>query len=685
MEDKKNYRPFSCFTKGRPRTHPSIKVSALIVGVFIILTLFLACPGADAKSDLITVDFKDTDIKDVLRAIAAQQEVNIVADEGLKAKVTIYLSNVPFEEGLSALLSAHGLTYEKEGEIYRVRAIEVKKPYTLTVTEGLLSLDAQRAEINQLLQEISARGGFSIVTDKSVKGEVSVYLNKVPIKTGLETVLKAGGFPYKVVNNIYVVGGDEEAGISTIKVEDGLLSLDLKGVDILRVLREIAIQSGLSIVADKSVTGVVSSHLEKVPLETGLKALLETNDFSCEKVNDIFQVSKAEKKVAFSVSVDEEGLFTLDVKSAELDELLRAISRQGKVDIVTADYVRGKVNAHLSKASLDKVLKLVLEGTNFTYALVDGTYIVGEGVSLKPNTLTFLISEVIKINWLKAEDIITILPDAFPKSNVKLLKDQNALAVVGTKVMIEKLVSFVEQIDQPVPQIMIEALVVEFRKDWDRNIGLSTVSTAHKNTLLNLFPGKVEPLSLTYHVAKDMSREFSLTLEAMVREGVARVKANPRIATLNGHEATIDVVTVNRYREHRYNERTGVLEPVGVPRTIEAGIKLKIKPWVTASDKINVEVIPEISNATGLTSEDGLPQTSERKVQTTIRVKNGETIIIGGLIQSEEREIVNGLPFLSRIPILGYLFSQREKVTNQSELVIYITPHLLPGVKVEED
>ncbi|MFH1562721.1 MAG: secretin N-terminal domain-containing protein [Nitrospirota bacterium] len=659
----------------------------------IILFLLISCQGivyaegkippvSEVLPQFITVDFKDADINDVLRALASQQKVNIVSDEPLKGRVTIHLTKVPFDTGLMALLNAYGLTYTKEGIIYKVTKLVPKKPYTLSIERGYLTLDAKKVDINEILRAISLESGVNIVTDKSVAGEISIYLKNVPVEVGLERILRTGGFKYRKIKDIYVVGtaGEEEEKIKTISVKNGFLSLDIKGADIQKILREISIQGGINIVADMSVTGEISSNLENTPLEIGLRALLETNGFSVEKVNEIFQVTKMKGKKTFSVILTKEGLFTADLKSAELDEVLRAIAIAGNIDIVTAGYVKGAVDAHLTNVPLEELLRLILEGTNFTYAKVNETYIIGEGISLKPSSLTFINSEVIKINWMNVDEALNSLPDAFPKTNIKILKDQNALAIVGTQQLIDKVKEYLSQIDKPAPQIMIEALIVDYTTSFGTDLGLlqeGKYQEGHIN--LNPFLGQI-----TYGSGK-LNKEFAVSLKALIKAGKATIRANPRIATLNGHEANIDVLTEYRYREMRYNEATGRLEPVGVPRVVETGIKLKIKPWVTASNEININVSPEISDKIAETEVaaggGALPVTSNRKIQTTIRVKDGETIIIGGLIQSKKTEGESRIPILGRIPIIGYLFKNLSKHEDQSQLVIYITPHILPAPK----
>jgi type IV pilus assembly protein PilQ len=680
---------------------------------FILILLICAATLAGglyqavAAEHVVNIDFKGTDIKDVLRALGAQQGVNIVTDESIKGQVTIHLTNVPFEAGLNAILGAHHLTYEKDGNIYRVVPMKVKKSYFLTVEKesssdnGLLTMDAKQVDINEILRDISLQSKINIVTDKSVQGNVSLYLNKIPVEEGLQTILTISGFKYKKENNIYIVGETGQERIKNVEIRGGLLSLDIDGADILKVLREISLQGGINIVADKSVSGLVSSHLSNTQAELGLRALLEANGFTCEKINGIFYVGVSRGKKTFSIMVDEgvplaedaplsEGasstgkLFTVDVADAELGEVIRALALQGGVDIVTCDYVRGQINAHISKAPFEKILALILEGTNYTFSKINNIYIIGEGVSLRPGALTFVTTEVIKINWVEASEVLTILPPVFPRDNIRLLKDQNAIVVIGTRQLIDKVSEFVKQIDKPSPQIMIEVLVVEFKKTIGNSLGIKEIGVKENDHMdISLFPGAVEPLVLTYDVANVVKDRFFARLEALIMEKKATVRANPRIATLNGHEASISVLTKDRYREFAKSVEADKMLPVSGQQTVESGIKLRIKPWVSASNEINVDISPEISNATGMLSADSLPQTSERKVQTTIRVKNGETIIIGGLIQTQNSFMEKRVPFVSRIPLIGKVFKWKSDEQQQSELVVYITPHLLQSDRSE--
>jgi type II secretory pathway component GspD/PulD (secretin) len=160
-------------------------------------------------------------------------------------------------------------------------------------------------------------------------------------------------------------------------------------------------------------------------------------------------------------------------------------------------------------------------------------------------------------------------------------------------------------------------------------------------------------------------------LRALVQDDKATVKANPKVTTTNAQPATIYIA-----KEQYFSVVTG---PVNYPYTrlekVSVGIKLEITPFISQDDEITVKITPEVSDAVGY-GREGLPVVDTRMVSTTVRVKDGQTITIGGLTQENTRMTQNKIPILGHIPILGYLFSHTsyEKVT--SDIIIFITPNI---------
>jgi len=168
---------------------------------------------------------------------------------------------------------------------------------------------------------------------------------------------------------------------------------------------------------------------------------------------------------------------------------------------------------------------------------------------------------------------------------------------------------------------------------------------------------------------------LTANLHTLIESGKAQIRANPKLIALSGSEASFNVVTQTRYREPRYDEDTGKMVPDGIVRVVDTGIKLSLKPWVSAANQITIDIQPDISDYLG--DAYGMPRTSDRSAKTTLRVQDGETIIIGGLIQQVTQTDQRKVPILGDLPLIGPLFRYEKESQSQNEFIIYITPHLV--------
>ncbi|MCK5455430.1 MAG: type II and III secretion system protein, partial [Calditrichia bacterium] len=177
--------------------------------------------------------------------------------------------------------------------------------------------------------------------------------------------------------------------------------------------------------------------------------------------------------------------------------------------------------------------------------------------------------------------------------------------------------------------------------------------------------------------------DFYFKVKALENIGRANIRSRPQITTLNGHPADI---TIGQTQYYILKTQTPIRDPSQVYmqesqqfHTIEANISLQIIPWVSASGEITVEIHPEFNNPIGQFSSEVPPTIQRRALNSTVRLQDGETIVLGGLIQTLESENISKIPFLGSIPLIGYLFRNTSRKTSKSELIIYITPHLSYG------
>ncbi|ACL70611.1 secretin and TonB N-terminal domain-containing protein [Halothermothrix orenii] len=557
-------------------------------------------------------------------------------------------------------------------------ALTVLLIVTSTVSaEELVDVTVRGADIRDVLLMLTEQSGINLVPDETVQGEVTINLRDVDLQEALKTLTMAYGYHFeKVSENVYLVSRDKLEAPVDVRVKDGFLTVHATNANLRTLLREIADKASINIVMDDSVSGKISIDLENIPLEVGLINLLHVNGFSLSKSNSVYRIFKADNNTGNNLAISVvDNRVSMDVSQANLGDVLRTLARLGDLDMVLFGGVRDIVDLKLEDISLDEAIEIILAGTRYTYRKVDGVYLIGDKNINSPASDLLTTSELIPMEYIEVEKVPQLLPNNFPAANVKVLKEKNALLVTGTQSDINKLKEYIKQIDTRIPLIVVEAVVVELTRNRQENpvIKLGMEYDGEEELLFDTSMGK-----LTYKSVLDLPDDFYLKIEALVTEGLLTVKARPNITTLNGQQAMIDVGTVQYYKvkqtDGEGNEETQY-------QSINAGVSLTVTPWVSSSGEITLKLRPQVSNI-GAAAAEGPPQVSRREVDTTVRVKDGQTVVIGGLIQDVGTNTTSKVPFLANIPLIGKLFKSRNNNVNQTELIIFITPRVL---KVNEE
>jgi len=382
--------------------------------------------------------------------------------------------------------------------------------------------------------------------------------------------------------------------------------------------------------------------------------------------------------LSFAREPREPGLITNVFFETDIREALRDISAQSGVTIIPDNTVQGVVTLDLKDVPLEESLKMVLMGGGYTFKKIDNYYLVGAAVPDNPAFTRLTETKYIKTNYIKAKDVPKFLPKFFTDF-IQVNEDVNTLTVTASPEIIARIEEDMAKIDIPLKQVMIQAIVTDLTKgvtkelgidwewQWDNTKGIdSTASgTEGMTDLLGTF---------TYATTGELTRSVLLKLNALIRKGKAKLRANPRIVTLDGQEATIFIG-----REEYYSIVSGpVTYPYTTLEAITAGITLKITPYISENGEITVEIQPEVSDVTVEATEERLPVITKRQVNTKVRVKDGETVIIGGLTNQTEFERVTRVPILGYIPIIGLFFKDKKKIAQETEVVVFITPSILP-------
>lgn len=701
--------------------------------IFFLLTIWvltLAC----ALASPLTIDFKDTDIRDCLRVLALQQGVNIVPSSDVQGKVTVHLNNVSFEQALTSITENAGCQWRLDGTIYKIEKKPAPLPYKIRFQNGLLSVEAKQTPIDDLLREIGKASGKNIIPDQSVNGNVSVLVEELPFDDALEQLLLANGYKLRKDEPFYFVSKQDLR--REISYRDGLLNINVSNAELLSVLGEISSQSGANILVEPGVAGTVSGRLTNLPLDRGLRSFLEANGFQLDFANQVYTVRQKPPSPTqnFQINMDQDARFTIDASGVELSVLLRELAKRAEVNLVLQSSVKASINSvQLDRVSLEEAFSYLLRGTSFAWKKIDNTYLVGDASATRLEASEFVSAKSFQLKYLKAEEALALLPPYLPAQNVRSVKEKNMLLATGSPDFLTKLEEFLTaidqpspdmtrtviplhylkaeeatkllppnmqkydlvvlpatnsiavqapqhladelakylaQIDKPQPQILFDVLVLELMNQTSQDIGLD-LGFEMGNAGMSFETGS---FTLKYDTGISMAK-LTANLHSLIESGQAQVRANPKLIALSGSEASFNVVTQTRYREPRYDEDKGKMVPDGVVRVVDTGIKLSLKPWVSAADLITVEIQPDISDYLG--DAYGMPRTSDRSARTTLRVRDGETIIIGGLIQQVTQVDQRKVPILGSLPLIGALFRYEKETQSQNEFIIYITPRLV--------
>ena len=360
----------------------------------------------------------------------------------------------------------------------------------------------------------------------------------------------------------------------------------------------------------------------------------------------------------------------------DLRQALRDLSEATSIPIIADNSVQGLVTLNFEEAPLDKVLDKILASGGYTYRKIDDYYLIGAPQPENPSFSLLADVQYYNPKYVTVEQIPALLPSSY-QVYLRLDQKSNRLGIIAPPNIMQKINDCIEQLDVPLKQISIEAIVTELSNEAKKSLGLDwgwlgqgdgrqLNAASNLNTIVN-DSSLVGTLIRTGVKYKTYNYDMMLALKALATSGKATIKANPKVTTLSGQEANIFIGS-----ERYFSIVTG---PVNYPYTrlekIPAGISLKILPRVSSTNEITVNVECEVSEVTEI-GISGLPLVTKRNAKTNICVQDGGIIAIGGLTQQGEITSQKKIPLLGSIPLLGYAFSHTQKEKIDKELNIFI-------------
>lgn len=362
---------------------------------------------------------------------------------------------------------------------------------------------------------------------------------------------------------------------------------------------------------------------------------------------------------------EQQPLITNVFVDSDIREVLQDIASQAGVPILADDTVAGVVSLELNEVPLEKALEMVLAPLGLTYAKVDDYYLVSAGTTDSPAFKNIARTVRIELENFTADEMVKLLPEYYAQF-VKAIEGQSFIAVTAPEEIIRRIGDIVASIDHPRKQVVLDAVVTEISGEEAKNLGIEWGGATSGPYGLQF--GELASIGGLFQRLE----RIVATLNFLEREGKARIRSNPRLVVLDGETGEMSVI-----REEYFAITTGTpAYPTTSLETISAGVVLKVRPRVVGKDEIILSLSPEVSNVVGSGIQD-LPVISRRKVNTTVRVKSGETLVIGGLRQLIEVTAISKVPLLGDLPLIGVLFCNKKTTVDDKDIIMLITPTVM--------
>lgn len=419
---------------------------------------------------------------------------------------------------------------------------------------------------------------------------------------------------------------------------------------------------------------------------------------------------------------------SLSFQSIDIRSLLQIIADVAGTNMVVSDSVTGEIAMRLQNVPWDQALDIIMRTKGLGMRQQGNVMIVAPLAELAERDkieaeaekqkveLAPLRSELIQVNYAKVADVASLLKSGdnsilSERGRVSTDDRTNTLLVLETREKINEIRMLVTRLDIPVRQVLIESRIVIANNDYSKELGtrfgvsavrrngnngiISTSGSAEANdTSVNDYlnnggfpvsPGALnDRFNVNLPTASDSAGKIALALlgknylvdlelSALQAEGRGEIISTPRVITSNAKQASIEQGVEIPYQEAASSGATSVSFKKAV-------LSLNVTPQITPDDRIIMDLsVNNDSVGATVTGANGaqIPSIDTRKVTTQVLVENGQTVVLGGIYQQENRSSVSKIPLLGDIPILGAAFRNRTTVNNRDELLIFVTPKIL--------
>ena len=646
------------------------KICCLLLSCVLFSGIIFA-EEKDGLHDVYSWDFSDCEIRDILYVISLDTGISIVCDDTVYGKGDFRFTGKDFEIAFDSFLSTSRLYVCKKDEVWTISR------FRLVEQNGLFSLDACDLTAEQIVEKMSLVLEPAITYEVLPTGTMNVHFKGLTEEELLESVclrLK----DYKLEKN--------STGYHFAKKDGGAVSgISMSGfVDIHSVK-----DGGIFVdVRDSRVSDV-------------LEAL-----FGCDETEDFLE-HKENKKRQFCVLVNNDSkIARSSFYGKNFDAALEKLCAQNGLGLVVTDgvyyvvadsagrekLISGKkewIKVPLEYTKAEKFVSILTRrfGKVETIVLPDEMSLLVYADEHEQKEIEALKRDVdlktdiylIELKYIRPEEFVKYLPPDVDKGCLFFADDNSNVYYKGTQASYLSLCEQLKICDRPAVRLSYDLLILQYEEgkenSWNPVLSAGKIKAGEQNDF-GIKLGNV--LNLNLNVISAFGLDFAAQLQACLEENKTRVFADTTLHGVAGKQINFQNTNTYRYRDNNLDPSTGKPVYSGVTKEIVSGLKLDVVGFVSGDGMITSTVTASVTRQGMDTSAStgNPPPTSEKLVTTEVCGKSGEPIIISGLIQDTSSEENSGIPVVSKIPLFGMLFNSHEKISEKSQMVIYLVPHI---------
>jgi type IV pilus assembly protein PilQ len=554
-----------------------------------------------------------------------------------------------------------------------------------------------------------------ITTDKPVKYKVFsvgqppklvVELEDARLKT-LEEIPVNGTFIAKVRTGQYKTSPVSVARIVLELTQKSVYDITQKGNELVVVMggkfdNNQSVQNGAQSAADvKVIAPSPKSPAPAAPLAVKPSNLSRASAPAIAPGKTAAPSGRGSRDIMASLPTE---LINLDYPEVEIRDLIGMLAAKAGINVIYTTDVTGTTAINLSKVPFDEAFRIILNvnglaaqqvGDNILRIAAPQTFLAEQKKAYQ-QTRVFFLSYT---QAAEAKTQVTAVAAAEGRAvNCSVDAANNALIVTDSAAGLEGIARLIKSLDRVPKQVMIEVKLLEVSLDSEFSLGIQW--DANATTPNAALPGGALPLTIADHsqtnihggftapalaanygtlvIGKLMGNsQINATISAAAKKGKVKVLSDPKVATVNNKEASINITDQIPYDQQTVTIVNGQNSIAHAYSNVTTGITLKVTPSINSDGRIAMHLIPAVIQLSGVPNGVAPPPTATRETNTNVIVRNGETIVIGGLIQDSQSETVYKVPLLGDIPVLGWLFKKKSMSRTRKELLIFVTPRIL--------